>query len=280
MMEILLAKEYGFCGGVKRALRLLDQAIEQNPGQKIYSIGEIIHNTNVINAYRAKGVEIVRSIFDIGSGVGVVRAHGLPVSVIKEAEARGLKVIDASCPYVRLISTKIQEEIRGGASIYLVGEPGHPEVVAAANDFSDYVTVLDHAAFNAEKFCFPKGDVVLLSQTTMAEDTFLRIVGSFVSSCQKVTVYNTICESTRVRQASALEVAKEVDAMVIIGGKESSNTRRLYEICSAVTQAFCVENVEELDKAAFLGLKKIGITAGASTPDELISEACAVIKEW
>jgi (E)-4-hydroxy-3-methyl-but-2-enyl pyrophosphate reductase len=279
-MKVVLAREYGFCGGVRRALRKLDAAIAENPERPVYSIGEIIHNATVMAEYRSKGVEVLDSIFDIGDGVGVVRAHGLPLSAIEQATSRGLRVVDATCPYVRLISRIIKGEIGNGTAIYLVGEPRHPEVIAATHDYAAHVTVIDHASFDPDSFPFPKKSAVLLSQTTMAEEEFLGIADQFIARCQKVSVYNTICESTRARQRAALELAKKVDAMVVIGGASSSNTRRLFELCSGLTPSFLVEGTAELSPDCFAGCKTVGVTAGASTPEKLVSECVALLSAW
>lgn len=278
-MKVLIAKEYGYCNGVKRALSRLDRAIKENPDRPVYSIGEIIHNAQVIRAYEGKGVRTVPSIWDAVGGVGVVRAHGLPSSIIEEARAKGFEIIDATCPYVRLISRIIKNELESGASIFLLGEPGHPEVIAATQDFSPHVTILDHASFDPEAFEWPKGNVVLLSQTTMAEQTLLTVAGEFIKHCYRVVVCNTICHSTRVRQSSAMETARKVQAMVVIGGNTSSNTRRLTEICAAIVPTKQVENASELSADFFEGMSIVGVTAGASTPEYLVREVVDYLKK-
>jgi 4-hydroxy-3-methylbut-2-enyl diphosphate reductase len=255
----------------------LDRAIAANPARKVYSVGEIIHNEDVVRGYAERGVRTLESIWDVGDGVGVVRAHGLPDSVIYEARKRGLEIIDATCPHVRRISEIVRKELSGGASIYLVGEPGHPEVVAATADFGDEVTVIDHSHFDPGALPAGSGPVVLLSQTTMAEEAFERIAAAFIGRYPKVTVYNTVCESTRVRQRSAVETAGKVEAMVVLGGKSSSNAKRLAELCSAVVTTHFAERIGQIDQAVFAGLKTVGVTAGASTPDEAVEEAVAFL---
>jgi (E)-4-hydroxy-3-methyl-but-2-enyl pyrophosphate reductase len=277
-MKVLIAKEHGFCNGVKRALARLDHAIAENPGRAVYSIGEIIHNAQVIRAYEGKGVRTVSSIWEAGGGLGVVRAHGLPSSLIEEARAKGLEIIDATCPYVRLISRIIKKELDSGSQIFLLGEPGHPEVIAATADFSPNVTVLDHASFDPKTFEWPKGNVVLLSQTTMSEETFLAVTGEFIRHCHRVIVCNTICQSTRVRQSSALETAGKVQAMVVIGGNNSSNTRRLTELCAQVVPTKQIENAAGLAPDFFKGMSVVGVTAGASTPEYLVDEVVEYLK--
>jgi 4-hydroxy-3-methylbut-2-enyl diphosphate reductase len=272
-MKVLLAREYGFCNGVKLALSKLDEVIARQPGKQVYSIGEIIHNQDVVRRYGQAGVKTVESIGEAAGGVGVVRAHGLPDSVIAAARERGQEIVDATCPYVRSISRIAQREMPGGGRIYLVGEPGHPEVVAATSDFGDAVSVIDHARFDPASFDYGAERVVLLSQTTMAEEAFLSIASEFIRRCPCVTVYNTICKSTRDRQEAAVETARSVDAMVVLGGKRSSNTRRLAELCAAIVPTYHVERFGELDPGLLRGLGSVGVTAGASTPDDIVEEA-------
>ncbi|HEY9053743.1 MAG TPA: 4-hydroxy-3-methylbut-2-enyl diphosphate reductase, partial [Rectinemataceae bacterium] len=276
---VIVAREHGFCRGVKNALSLLDKALEEHGDKPVYSIGEIIHNTKVVDRYRGLGVKTVDSIKEIGSGLGVVRAHGLPASVIAEARAQGFSIIDATCPYVRLISRILKKEAGKGSKIYLLGEPGHPEVIASTADFASDVTIIDHASFDPERFEWPKSDAVLLSQTTMAEESFLQLSAEFIKRCRKVTVYNTICNSTRLRQSSAVKTAAQVQAMVVIGGKKSSNTKRLAELCGTKVRTIQVESAEELETIDLSGLDSIGVTAGASTPEESVQEIVDYLKK-
>lgn len=274
-MTVILASEYGFCDGVRKALAKLDEVLAAEKDGKVYSIGEIIHNDDVIARYRAAGVETVESIWDAEGGVGVVRAHGLPDSVIASAREKGLRIVDATCPYVRLISRIVKKEIDAGNRIYLVGEPGHPEVIAATSDFGDAVTVIDHARFDAAGFDFVKERIVLLSQTTMSEEAFLGIAGEFIKRHHVVTVYNTICTSTRDHQRAAVETARRVQAMIVLGGKKSSNTKRLAELCAAIVPTYHLERIGDLDPDALKGVSIAGLTAGASTPDDVVREALA-----
>ncbi len=277
-MKVLLAREYGFCNGVKRALAQLDKAIADHPDRPVYAIGEIIHNSQVVRHYEGIGVRTVSSVWDIDGGVGVVRAHGLPSSVIEEARGKGFEIIDATCPYVRLISRMIKKEIEAGSRIFLLGEPEHPEVIAATADYAPHVTVIDHETFDPRTFAWPKGNIVLLSQTTMAEETFASVASEFARHCRRVTICNTICRSTRDRQSSALEVAAKVQAMVVIGGKNSSNTKRLAELCGSMVKTVQVEKVGDLAASDFAALETVGVTAGASTPDESVREVVSFLE--
>jgi len=271
-MKVILAQEYGFCNGVRRALARLDKAIADHPDTPVSSIGEIIHNSDVVQKYADLGVTTVNSIQDLHNAIGVVRAHGLPKSVIEDAIAEGRNIIDATCPHVRLISNLIKKEINKNASIYILGEPGHPEIIAATADFGDRVTIIDHTSLDPETFSWPTTQAVLLSQTTMSEDTFARVVNQFVRHCRSLTVHNTICQSTRERQRSAIALAKKVGAIIVIGGKNSSNTKRLAELCAPLVRTITIERASDLDSVNLDGIETVGVTAGASTPDEIVQE--------
>lgn len=271
-MKVVLAKEYGFCFGVRRALKLLDEHLAR--GKKVYSIGEIIHNPVVIDRYKKQGVEFIESPWEVKEGVGIVRAHGLPQSCIDEAQKEGREIVDGTCAFVRHISKIILQERKRlpDVAVYLVGEPEHPEVIAATADLNGLVKVIDYRTFDSQNFDFPQ-KAVILSQTTLEEDKFASIACSFIKEGQEIFVYNTICPSTRRRQRAAKELAKEVDAVVVVGGKKSSNTRRLYEICQALKPSYLVERASELPVEEIKKYRVVGVTAGASTPDEVIQEA-------
>ncbi len=278
-MEVILSKEIGFCSGVRLALKKLDELIEKNE-KNVYSIGEIIHNKDVIEYYSKKGVKIVDKIEEIGNGTGVVRAHGLPLSVVNDAKSKGFNIIDATCPFVRKISSIIEEEIKNGFKIFLVGEKDHPEVIACSNDYKEHVTIIDYKNFDALNFSCKFNKCAIISQTTLEEDVFLNIVRKFLEHCYETHVFNTICPATKKRQRSAIEVAKEVDLMIVIGGKNSSNTKRLYEKCSRVNKTIHIERIDELDLNLLKGVKKVGITAGTSTPDWVIEEVVEFLKKY
>jgi 4-hydroxy-3-methylbut-2-enyl diphosphate reductase len=278
-MRVIVAEEHGFCYGVRRALKRLEETIASNPGRTVYSVGEIIHNEAVVDSFRARGVVTLDSIMDARGGVGVVRAHGLPDSLIASARPEGIEIVDATCPEVRRISGIIADALGAGARVFLVGEPGHPEVIASTADFGGRVEVIDHGAFDPEHFEFPEAgeNVVVLSQTTMSEKTFRRVAASFKARCPATRVIDTVCRSTRERQASATALARKVDAMVVLGGRKSSNSKRLAELCSAIVKTHFVESVSELDPASLRGVATVGLTAGASTPEEAVREAVAFL---
>jgi 4-hydroxy-3-methylbut-2-enyl diphosphate reductase len=278
-MEIILTKEMGFCNGVKMALKTLDKLIE-NKSEKIYSIGEIIHNPDVIKEYERKGVKVLKNIEELNEGIGVVRAHGLPLSIIEDARKKGKNIIDATCPFVRNISKIIEKEIKENSKIFLIGEKDHPEVVASTYDYKKYVEVIDYENFSSNNFKPKCKKCAVLAQTTLEESKFIKITTCFIEKCSEVHIYNTICPAAKNRQKYAEEVAKKVDLMIILGGKKSSNTKRLFEVCKKFTKAIHIERINEINPNLLKGVKKAGITAGTSTPEWIIEEAINFLEKY
>ncbi|MCX7820864.1 MAG: 4-hydroxy-3-methylbut-2-enyl diphosphate reductase [Brevinematales bacterium] len=279
-MEIVISDEIGFCSGVRLALKKLDELTEKEKNTKIYSIGEIIHNQDVIDHYKNKGVIIAKEIEDTKDGIGVVRAHGLPLSMVNKAKEEGYRIIDATCPFVRKISAIIEEEVKKGFKIFLVGEENHPEVIASSYDYKENITIIDYKSFNPENFDFKLNKCAIISQTTLEEEVFIEIAKFFLSHCYETHIYNTICPATKKRQRSAVEVAKNVDLMIVLGGKNSSNTKRLYEKCSREKKTLHLERITEIKPDILKNVKKVGITAGTSTPDWIIEEAIEFLKRY
>lgn len=279
-MEVIISEEIGFCSGVRLALKKLDELTEKEKNTKIYSIGEIIHNKDVVENYKKKGVIITEKIEETKDGIGVVRAHGLPMSVVNKAKEEGYKIIDATCPFVRKISSIIEEEIKKGFKIFLIGEKDHPEVIASSYDYRDYVTIIDYTNFKPEEFNCKFNKCAIISQTTLEEEIFIEIAKYFLSHCYETHIYNTICPATKRRQKSAMDTAKNVDLMIVLGGKKSSNTKRLYEKCSRIKKTLHLERITEIDPEVLKNIKKVGITAGTSTPDWIIEEAIEFLKKY
>ena len=278
-MEIILTKEMGFCNGVKMALKTLDKLIKDK-SENIYSIGEIIHNPDVIKEYERKGIKVLKNIEELNEGIGVVRAHGLPLSIIEDARKKGKKIIDATCPFVRNISKIIEKEIKDGSEIFLIGEKDHPEVVASTYDYKKYVEVIDYENFSPQNFKLKCKKCAVLAQTTLEEAKFIKMTTYFIERCSEIHIYNTICPAAKNRQKYAEEVAKKVDLMIILGGKKSSNTKRLFEVCNNFTKAIHIERISELDTEILKGVKKVGITAGTSTPQWIIEEAINFLEKY
>ena len=286
-MEVKLAEHTGFCFGVKRAVDTVYEQIKN--GKTIYTYGPIVNNEEVVKDLARKGVrvletkeELIRLLEELGreeqaqrkaSCTVIIRAHGVPAEVYRLLEEKGVEYIDATCPFVRRIQKKAEEESRKGNHVVIVGNAGHPEVEGIIGWCAGDATVLKNRQ-EAENFCPPEGKkICVVAQTTFNYNNFHGIVEILEKKGYNSIVVNTICNATEERQRSARALAAAADVMIVIGGRTSSNTRRLYEICSEeCAHTYFIQTLEdlrlELPKTAGL----VGITAGASTPNKLIEE--------
>lgn len=280
MREILLAENSGFCFGVKRAI---DEAIkhQKEEGKRIYTLGPLIHNNDAVKYLEENEIYAVSldEVDKLKSGeVILIRSHGVSEAVLNKLKECGLKVVDATCPYVTNIQKKARKYKDEGYSIIIMGDKDHPEVIGINGWCYD-------SAIISKKGELPDTlprKVCVVSQTTEKQENWNKTLAKVTSMSKEILAFNTICSATEVRQKSADELSKEVDAMIVVGGKNSSNTTKLYEICKHnCEKTIHIENIKELDKA-FLedeSIKKVGVTAGASTPDWIIQEVLEYIKE-
>ncbi len=273
-MEVILAQNAGFCFGVQRAV---EKVYEQTGlGKKIYTYGPIIHNEEVVRDLGERGVTVIESpkeLEALSGGTVVIRSHGVPRSIYEIMRRKGLECVDATCPFVKRIHNTVEKESENGKRIIIIGNEGHPEVEGIMG-WSKTPAVVIESAREAENFVPLEGEkLCIVSQTTFNYNKFKELVEIFEKKGYNVTVVNTICNATEERQTQARRIAAMVDAMIVIGGKHSSNTRKLYEICKekCVSTHF-IQTLEdlhlELPKTAAL----VGITAGASTPNNIIEE--------
>ena len=273
-MEVILAQNAGFCFGVQRAV---EKVYEQTGlGKKIYTYGPIIHNEEVVRDLGERGVTVIESpeeLEALSGGTVVIRSHGVPRSIYEIMRRKGLECVDATCPFVKRIHNTVEKESENGKRIIIIGNEGHPEVEGIMG-WSKTPAVVIESAWEAENFVPLEGEkLCIVSQTTFNYNKFKELVEIFEKKGYNVTVVNTICNATEERQTQARRIAAMVDAMIVIGGKHSSNTRKLYEICKekCVSTHF-IQTLEdlhlELPKTAAL----VGITAGASTPNNIIEE--------
>lgn len=273
-MEIRLAESAGFCFGVKRAV---EQVYEQTgKGQSIVTFGPIIHNEEVVKDLETKGVNVIETeeeLKTLREGTIVIRSHGVSRKIYDLIEERGLKCVDATCPFVKRIHRIVEKESREGKKIVIIGNPGHPEVEGIMG-WSETPAAVIESEKEAENFMENISQpIFIVSQTTFNYNKFKELVEIFKKRGYNVNVVNTICNATEERQSEAARIAAEVDVMIVIGGKHSSNTQKLYEICSEKCAAtYFIQTLEdlhlELPKTATL----VGITAGASTPNNIIEE--------
>ena len=278
-MEIRLAECAGFCFGVRRAV---DTVYEQlRKGKTIYTYGPIVHNEEVVRELTEKGVKVLENKDALSmlpdsqekNAAVIIRAHGVPEEIYEIMEQKGLECIDATCPFVKRIHKIVREEGEKGSHVVIVGNPVHPEVEGIVGWCKGPVTVLETPE-EAEKFTLPEEKrICIVSQTTFNYNKFQYIVEIFEKKGYNVSVVNTICSATEERQRSARALASEADVMIVIGGRHSSNTTKLYEICSEeCANTYFIQTLDDLRLELPKTVRLVGITAGASTPNKLIEE--------
>lgn len=264
-MRVEVARYAGICYGVERALKLAAEAA--GSGVPVHTLGPLIHNPQAVAALRQRGVEVASTLADAPEGTLVIRSHGVDPAIIEDARSRGLDVVDATCPHVSKAHEAAEELKRGGYTVVIVGEADHPEVEGIMAHAGGEALVVSSAAELPAKL--PSRRVGIVVQTTQSLDRLTEIVAAITPHASELRVFNTICSATGKRQQSAQELAENVDVVIVVGGHNSGNTTRLVEICTAVnSRVFHVETAEDLDPAWFAGAESVGVTAGASTPDE------------
>jgi len=271
--NVILAQNAGFCYGVKRAVDI-SLNTKKKYQRKIYTLGPLIHNNDVVKFLKEKGIHTIE-YEDIDSldenDVVIIRSHGVSKNILNDLESKGLIVVDATCPYVKAIHNKVQMYHGLGYQIVIVGDENHPEVIGI-NGWCDDDAFITKGDKNIPKF---SKKVCIVSQTTEKYEIFKNIASKLIDNCSETLVFNTICSATDIRQKSAYELSKKVQLMLVIGGKHSSNTTKLYEICkSNCSRTIHIESAKEIpEDIVFLNnIVNIGVTAGASTPDWIIKE--------
>ena len=281
--DIKLAKFAGFCYGVKRAVETAKKLKQENPDKNVYILGELIHNTDVIKELESLGIETIYEIPEHGEGICIIRSHGAAPEVFEQIKNAGFEVVDLTCPDVKKVQQRAIELAKNDYFVVIVGKPNHPEVMAIkanADLYSDKVvvatTIEELAPYKAQIKSHRRVGVVI--QTTQMVSSLNLVVNYLNTIAKEVLIYNTICQSTAMRQREAKELAKESDLMVVVGSKKSANTSHLAEILQDCTKTIHIENDSELNKDMLKNAKTIGITAGASTPQKIIDKVIERIK--
>ena len=273
-MEVILAEHAGFCFGVKRAV---EQVYEQAAtGKPIYTYGPIIHNEEVVKDLENRGVHVLNSeeeLKTVTEGTVVIRSHGVPKAICEKIEQQGLECVDATCPFVKRIHNIVEKESNAGKRIVIIGNAGHPEVEGIMGWSKVPATVIESIE-EAENFTAADDEeICIVSQTTFNYNKFQDMVEIFKKKGYNVSVVNTICNATEVRQTEARKIAAQVDVMIVIGGNHSSNTRKLYEICmQECKNTYFIQTLDDLQLDLPKSVRLVGITAGASTPNKIIEE--------
>ena len=275
-MEVRLAKSAGFCFGVNKAMEKVYEQIDKANGTKIYTYGPIIHNEEVVKDLESKGVIVLpdtEALRQVQEGTIIIRSHGVTKEIYNIIDEKGLECVDATCPFVKRIHNIVQKESSKGKHIIIVGDPKHPEVEGIMSWCDGPMTILETEE-EAEAVALPKGtEICIVSQTTFNYNKFQHMVAILQKKGYNDSVVNTICNATEERQTEAKEIASQADVMIVIGGKHSSNTRKLYEICSKeCANTYFIQTLDDLHLELPKSVGLVGITAGASTPNKLIEE--------
>ena len=291
-MNIVLAKSAGFCFGVKRAVNSVYDEIENN-NNGIYTYGPIIHNEQVVQDMESKGVKVIDDLDGlkkITEGTVIIRSHGVEKSIYDLLENKKIRIVDATCPFVKKIHKIVFEESTNGREIIIIGNDKHPEVEGIKGWVNGRAWVVNTGE-DVEKITIkPNSKVCIVSQTTFNHNKFKYLVEIIEKKGYDINVVNTICNATHERQAEAKEISSKVEAMIVIGGRHSSNTQKLYDICKEECEyTFFVQTADDLKEGSEFysymkscegnSLKSIGITAGASTPKNIIEEVVLNVRD-
>ena len=281
MKNVVLAKSAGFCFGVKRAVNMVYEEIDKSADEQaktpIYTYGPIIHNDEVVKDFSSKGVTLVKDLSelaDLPKGKIIVRSHGISRLEYEEMEQYGFTVVDATCPFVRKIHKIVDEHSKQGEYIIIIGNPSHPEVCGIRGWVNGEDVSIIESREEAEDFVLPVDKkVCIVSQTTFNYNKFQDLVEIVSKKGYNISVLNTICNATEERQTEARQIAKNVEAMIVIGDKHSSNTQKLFEICNTECEkTYYIQTSKDMDYQLLESINNVGITAGASTPNNIIEE--------
>ena len=274
-MEVIVAKTAGFCFGVERAVNQVYDQIKHGSGP-IYTLGPIIHNEEVVRDLEEKGVKVLNSENEISAlteGTVIIRSHGVGKHIYDMLKAQGVQIVDATCPFVKKIHRIVQEQNLQGRRVIIIGDETHPEV-EGIKGWGDARTMVVKNEEQMEKLpSFTGEKLCIVSQTTFNYNKFKDLVEKFEKKGYDILVLNTICNATQERQVEARRIASEVDAMIVIGGKHSSNTQKLYEICQKECKnTYFIQSLGDFNPECVNSVRSVGITAGASTPNQIIEE--------
>lgn len=270
-----MAKTAGFCFGVKRAVEQVYEQIEKAK-MPVYTYGPIIHNREVVKDLEEKGVRVLNTeqeLAELSEGIVIIRSHGAGRHVYEILEKKGITIVDATCPFVKKIHRIVQEQEAAGRRVVIIGDPRHPEVQGICGWSGGQALVVQDAREMEELPLHREEALCLVAQTTFNYNKFQDLVEIISEKSYDIIVLNTICNATKERQKEARRIAEEVDAMIVIGDKHSSNTQKLFEICAkACKDTYYIQTLDDLNLNQLGSVETVGITAGASTPNNIIEE--------
>lgn len=277
-MNVKIAKEAGFCFGVKRAMKMAWDELEESESG-IYALGPLIHNKQAVSKYEEKGLKTVEKVNEVPTNNNmIIRSHGVGEQVYNDANERNLNVVDTTCPFVKKIHRVVKREYEKGNSIIVIGDSKHPEVIGINGWCNNSATIIKNLEDLKNIELDKSKTYCVVAQTTINLNLYEDISKYLSNELENIIFNNTICSATKVRQESAKELAQEVDCMIVIGGTHSSNTQKLVQICQQYVDTFAIETKDELNKEQLKAYCTVGITAGASTPEWIIKDVLKFIE--
>lgn len=279
-MDLKIAQQAGFCYGVKRALEIVENELKTKGKKGVYILGPLIHNPQINKKLSEMGLQIIANLQDIEEGVIILPSHGVGPEIISQAQAKGLTIRDATCPHVSKAQELAQALSKDNYQVLIIGEATHSEVKGILSHTEEKGIVIEKIEDIEQINLKTKLGVVV--QTTQNSENLRKIAGVLAINAKEVRIYNTICHATKERQYAAADLAREVDLMLVIGGYNSANTKRLAEICRQAGnfKTYHIESSQDMKREWMEGVKMVGITAGASTPQWLIEEVQEKIATW
>ena len=276
-MNVKRAKTAGFCFGVKRAVETVYEQAKNSDAAPIYTYGPIIHNEEVVKDLENQGVIVLRTeqeLEQLTEGTVIIRSHGVAKYIYEKLEKKKIQIVDATCPFVKKIHRIVEEKSRDGYHIVIIGNREHPEVMGIEGWAQGPATIIQTEEEARAFELVPESEkVCVVAQTTFNYNKFKDLVEIISEKRYDIIVLNTICNATKERQEEAYDIAKRVDAMIVIGDKRSSNTQKLFEICSnACADTYYIQTLGDLNMNQLRSVETVGITAGASTPNKIIEE--------
>ena len=269
-MKVVVADQSGVCFGVRRALDLVNAEAEK--GGELATLGPLIHNPQAVRDLQARGVRVAKTVDEVQRGAVVMPSHGVPREVQDAARKAGLRIVDATCPFVSNVHQRVRKLASSGYLVVVVGDEGHSEVKAIRSAAGENAVVVSSAS-DVEKIDWSGKIVGIVSQTTQTPERFGEVVGKIAESAKEIVAHNTICYATHDRQTAVRDLAPRVDAMFVVGGRNSANTNRLTEICRHCgVPTYHIETASEIQPDWVHGMDVVGLTAGASTPDWIIND--------
>jgi 4-hydroxy-3-methylbut-2-enyl diphosphate reductase len=266
-MRVFKPPEYGFCYGVKRTIEIAYKEAKES-SVPVYTYGPLIHNPQVVNLLISKSIVPIKNLKKIPKGKLIIRSHGVSPYILQEAKELGFSIVDATCPFVKRAQKYAIQLVKEGYEVFIIGEKDHPEVQGILGHTNYKAKVIE----KIEKLKIKNKKLGIIAQTTMSMKKFKKVIEKLIELSNEIRIFNTICKDVILRQQHTIELAKEVELMLVVGGKNSANTTRLVELAKEYTETYHIETEEEIKNEWVIGKKKIGIASGASTPDWIIKK--------